>query len=54
MAGEQGVLERKDQRPDAIFNRVGVHLNTAVGQKQHKANRMELDITQLFAEAGFG
>ena len=54
MAGEQGILAREDQRPDAIFNRVGVQLDTAVGQEQHKAIPMAVDITQLLAEAGFG
>jgi len=54
MAGEKGILARKDQRSDAIFDRVGVHLEPTAVEIAYESRPMSVDVAQLLAEPGLG
>ncbi len=54
MSCEQSVLAIEGDGPDGIFDRVGVHLDAAIGQEDLQALPVPVDVCKLLAEAGFG
>jgi len=39
---------------DGVFDRVGIHLDAAIGQEDLQAIPVAVDIAELLAQAGFG
>ena len=39
---------------DGVFDRVGIHLEAAIGQEDLQAVPVAVDIAELFTQAGFG
>ncbi len=52
--GEERVLAIEGYWADGVFDGVGVHLVTAVGQQDLQPVPVAVDIAELLAEAGFG
>ena len=50
MPGEERVLAIQGDRPDGIFDGVGVHLDAAIGQEDLQAVPVAVDIAELFAK----
>ena len=54
MAGEQRVFSVQSNRPDQIFDLVGVDLDAPVGQEGLQSIPVAVNVGELFAEARFG
>ena len=54
MSREERVLAIQGDGPDGVFDGVGVHLDTAIGQEDLQTIPVPVDIAELLAEAGFG
>ena len=50
MPAEQMVLPAKNNRPDTIFNRIGVHLDPAIAEEDLKSISVVGYIGELLAE----
>ena len=54
VAGKERVLAVQRDRSDRVFDRIGVHLDTAISQEYQQPVPVARDIAELLAEAGFG
>jgi hypothetical protein len=54
MTGEQRVFTIEGYGSDGVFDRVGVHLDAAIGQEDLQAIPVAVDVAELLAQSGFG
>ena len=54
MTGEQRVFSIEGYGSDGVFDRVGIHLDAAIGQEDLQAVPVAVDVAELLAQAGFG
>ena len=54
VTGEEGVLAVQSDRPDGVFDGVGVHLDASIGQEYLQAVPVAVEIAELFTQSGFG
>ena len=53
MTREERIFAIEGYGSDGVFDRVGVHLDAAIGQEDLQAIPMPMDVAELFAKTGF-
>ena len=53
MPRKKCILAIEGYRADGVFDRIGVHLDTAIGQEDLQTIPVPVDVGELLAEAGF-
>ena len=54
MSRKESIFSIERDGPDGVFDRVGIHLDAAIGQEDLQAIPVAVDVAKLLAKAGFG